>query len=139
MAIPAVVAALSPVLAPILQKVLDGIFGVVDQVVEDKDTAARLKEGLTQYVLGAWNNELQAAMADGELYIGELKALDSLRVGTASKYEEQLHFGPTHRVPHTAISARGTLEDGSSFQIVVARETDASGDFEYEHVQIAFK
>jgi hypothetical protein len=39
-------------------------------------------------------------------------------------------------VPHTAISARGTLEDGGSFQLVVARE---NADVEYEQVRIAFK
>jgi hypothetical protein len=81
-------------------------------------------------------SELQGVMADGELYIGELEGLDSLRIGTATKYEEQLHFGGPHRVPHTAISAKGTLEDGSSFHMVVARE---NAGIEYEQVRIAFK
>lgn len=85
-------------------------------------------------------SELEAAMADGELYIGELAALESLRIGSASHYEEQLHFGPSHRVPHTAISAKGTLEDGGTFHVVVAREVATGNDeYEYKNVRIAFK
>ncbi len=61
--------------------------------------------------------ELRAAMLDGVLTIGELESLPSLLKGTARFYHEQNHFHGVHRVSHLAAVARGTLEDGRSFEL----------------------
>ena len=79
-------------------------------------------------------DELQAAMADGELTILELASLDSLITGTASTYEEQLHYQPPHRVSQSTVAARGTLEDGRSFEMLAIEVA-----LEYELVRITFK
>src|SRR5262245_23727008 len=60
-------------------------------------------------------SELQEAMADGVLTIGELASLPSLRTGIATTYEEQLHYLPPHHVSHSTMVAHGTLDDGGSF------------------------
>lgn len=52
-------------------------------------------------------SEVQDAMADGVLTIGELASLDSRIVGSASVYEEQLHFTPPHRVSHGTVRPTG--------------------------------
>ncbi len=58
--------------------------------------------------------ELQAAMSDGVLTIGELSALPSLVVGTADVYQEVLRPGSL-----IVINARGTLSDGRPFRLHV--------------------
>src|SRR5262245_22442881 len=62
-------------------------------------------------------SELQAAMSGGELTILELASLPSLRVGTATIVEEQLHYQPPHHVSHSTMVAHGTLEGGGSFSV----------------------
>ncbi len=59
--------------------------------------------------------ELQAAMSDGALTIGELSSLDSLVVGTADFFQEVLRPGKLQ-----VITARGTLPDGRSFRLQVS-------------------
>ena len=61
--------------------------------------------------------DLTAATADGVLTIGELAALPSLIVGTASFFHETLHPTQGARVPMIEMNARGTLSDGRTFQI----------------------
>lgn len=56
--------------------------------------------------------ELQGAIADGVLTIGELSSLPSLVVGSAEQYGEVLHPG---RLIH--INARGALDDGRTFRL----------------------
>jgi hypothetical protein len=57
--------------------------------------------------------ELQEAMADDELKIGELADLPSLMIGSATFYNETLHPGASIN-----LVARGTLvEDGRIFQL----------------------
>ncbi|MDQ4132141.1 MAG: hypothetical protein M3179_02810 [Actinomycetota bacterium] len=56
--------------------------------------------------------ELQAAMSDGVLTIGELSGLDSLVMGTADVYQEVLRPGEL-----IVVNAHGTLADGRSFQL----------------------
>lgn len=56
--------------------------------------------------------ELQAAMSDGVLTIGELSGLESLVVGTADVYQEVLRPGELF-----VVNAQGTLSDGRSFQL----------------------
>jgi hypothetical protein len=59
--------------------------------------------------------ELEAAVADDVLTIGELAALPSLLVGSASFYEETLHPEQAAQVGQFEFVARGTLEDGQPF------------------------
>ena len=55
--------------------------------------------------------EIEGAMSEGVLTIGELSGLDSLVTGTADRYQEVLRPGEL-----TVINARGTLSDGRSFR-----------------------
>jgi len=80
--------------------------------------------------------ELEAAIADGELTIGDLEGLPSLLVGTASFYTETLHPSQAAQVPLTVFVARGTLEEGGSFQ---AQATRSGGAGRLTHVRIAFR
>ena len=78
--------------------------------------------------------ELQEAMADGELTILELASLESLRVGSADHFEEQLHFQPPHPNSHSAIRASGTLSGGGSFALLAIEN-----DLEWTEVRIVFE
>jgi len=80
--------------------------------------------------------ELEAAIGDGELTIGELGSLPSLLIGTAGFYTETLHPSQAARVPLTVFVARGTLEDGRSFQ---AQATRSGGAGRVTHVRIDFR
>jgi hypothetical protein len=59
--------------------------------------------------------DLEAAVADDVLTIGELAALPSLLVGSASFYQETLHPEQAAQVGELEFVAHGTLEDGSPF------------------------
>ena len=72
--------------------------------------------------------ELQAAMADGVVTIGELQGLNSLVVGSANSYRELLHPGE-----HLVMTARGVLEDGRQFSIEYSYAGGAT-----RHVRIVF-
>lgn len=61
--------------------------------------------------------ELQAAMADGVLTIGELEALPSLRRGTADAFKLTVRNDGFLSVVVFQMIARGTLEDGRSFDV----------------------
>jgi hypothetical protein len=70
--------------------------------------------------------ELQTAMADGVLTIGELAALPSLLVGSADFFQQVLHPHDAANVPKLIFVATGTLEDGRSFRVhTVLSETPA--------------
>jgi hypothetical protein len=72
--------------------------------------------------------ELQAAMGDGILTIGELAALPSLLVGSANSFQQVLHPHDAASVPKLNFVASGTLEDGRSFRVQHVR-TDAPAGF----------
>lgn len=59
----------------------------------------------------SWS-ELQGAMSDGVVTVGELSALDSLVLGTADRYHEVLR--PPGMI---VVNAQGTLLDGRSFRV----------------------
>jgi hypothetical protein len=61
--------------------------------------------------------DLQVIMADGDLTIGELLDVESLRMGIADFYEHQNHVFGVHPVSHLTIVGHGTLEDGSAFEL----------------------
>lgn len=63
--------------------------------------------------------ELQAAIADGVLTIGELASLPSLLVGAADMYNEQNHIYRIHQVSHFALVAHGRLQDARSFDLQI--------------------
>jgi hypothetical protein len=63
--------------------------------------------------------ELREAISDGDLRIGELASLSSLRRGLASVYEDQNHIFGIHPVSHFAFVARGRLDDGTAFDVRV--------------------
>jgi hypothetical protein len=79
--------------------------------------------------------ELQAAIADGTLTIGELGALPSLMVGTASFYTETLRPGEAAQVPGLTFVASGDLEDGRSFHVQATRNGGAGRQ---TNIRIAF-
>ena len=81
----------------------------------------------------SWS-ELQAAMADGELTIVELASLPSLEIGTATSYEEQLHYQPPHPASFSCIQAHGTMADGRSFSVRAIENA-----LEWNHVHINFR
>lgn len=66
--------------------------------------------------------ELEAAIADDMLTIGELEALPSLRQGSADNYQERLRPGesPSTRASGIWLIARGELTDGSGFRVFVS-------------------
>jgi hypothetical protein len=74
-------------------------------------------------------SDLQAAISDDVLTVGELQGLDSLVIGTATSFREVLHPAET-----LVITATGVLADGDQFSLEV---TYAGGDTVAAHVRIA--
>jgi len=79
-------------------------------------------------------NELQAAVADDVLTIGELESLPSFLEGYATFFEETLHPMGGAQQTMLEIIAYGLLEDGRSFEYKV---TEVKGTL--KHVTIEFK
>ncbi len=77
-------------------------------------------------------DELSFALSDHVLTIGELRALPSLREGSASFYQETLHPAGIARVHMIGIAAHGTLADGTPFRFGVTGEPGG------ERVDISF-
>lgn len=61
--------------------------------------------------------ELEAAVADDELTIRELRAMNSLIVGSADRFHETLHPTDGAINPRILITAEGTLSDGRAFKL----------------------
>lgn len=70
--------------------------------------------------------ELQAAMANDYLDIGELAGLPSLMTGSASFYNETLHPTGAANNPMINFVARGELEDGQPFFVHAVLTNGAS-------------
>ena len=64
-------------------------------------------------------DELEAAISDGVLTIGELASLPSLERGEAWLYQEVLHPLEGAVRDHLEFNARGYLEDGRAFRLHV--------------------
>jgi hypothetical protein len=77
--------------------------------------------------------QLEVAIADGVLTIGELESLPSLVKGTASFYTETLRPGQAAQIPFIGFVARGTLDGGLSF---TAQATSSGGAGRLTHVRI---
>lgn len=78
--------------------------------------------------------DMDAAMADGEVTIGELAALPSRLVGEATTYEEFLRPSQSNDAPLIQYTAEGTLENGTPFRVDVSK---GAPDID-NHVTIAF-
>lgn len=70
----------------------------------------------------AWP-ELEQALGDGSLTMPELRAMESLLIGSASFYTETLHPDGV-KVPMINYVAHGALDDGRSFQVHVVFVTE---------------
>ena len=82
--------------------------------------------------------ELQAAIADDVLTIGELAALPSLLIGSASFFLESIRNDIVQqRGGNEALVASGTLADGRSFQVELTEKLRA-GEPLFPHVRIDF-
>lgn len=79
--------------------------------------------------------ELEAASADGVLTIAELRALPSLQMGTAERFQETLHPSEAARHGKLTITAAGSLSDGRSFQLQVSGNQDTA----WRQVKITFR
>lgn len=64
--------------------------------------------------------EIEAAMADGIVTIGELAVLPSRQIGTAATYTELLHPSQSNAQSLIQFTAEGNLEDGRSFMVDVS-------------------
>jgi hypothetical protein len=63
----------------------------------------------------AWP-ELEAALADDRLTIGELRSMKSLQIGHAIRFEETLQLSPQAQTLAIRMSASGELLDGRLFE-----------------------
>ncbi len=61
-------------------------------------------------------SDLEAAISDGSLTVGELEGLSTLRKGSAIFFKATQHPLDVANVTHIEISARGVLRDGGQFQ-----------------------
>jgi hypothetical protein len=80
--------------------------------------------------------DLQAAIADGVLTIGELAALPSRVIGTATLYCETLHPSGMAQQTMITIVASGFLADGRKFTY---QATGTKEENRLNHVKIEFK
>jgi hypothetical protein len=86
-------------------------------------------------------SEYQAAIADDVLTIGELESLPSLLIGYASFLQHVIHNTnqPTNH-GHETLVARGTLEDGRTFQFRYNEKfLPETGVHVFPNVKIAFE
>lgn len=65
--------------------------------------------------------EVEPAMADGVVTIGDLAAMPSRQVGTAAAYGELLHPSQTNSQPLIQFTASGALEAGGTFSVSVSQ------------------
>lgn len=79
-------------------------------------------------------HELDAAMADGVLTIGELSALPSLQTGAAHGFQEVLHPSEAARSGKLTITASGSSSNAGAFQLQVSASRDTA-----RHVKISFR
>jgi hypothetical protein len=72
--------------------------------------------------------EIEEAMADGELTIGELAGMPSLLKGTAASYDEYLRPSQSNSQSVVQFTAEGTLADGGSFTVDVSNGAEDVAD-----------
>jgi hypothetical protein len=87
-------------------------------------------------------SELQTAIADGTLTVSELWTLPSLRIGSASFFQETLH--PLGAAQHGSLDivAHGLLSNGSAFHLHVVSvegDPDSFSSVKFPSVKISFR
>jgi hypothetical protein len=83
--------------------------------------------------------ELQAVAADQKLTIGEVTALPSRLVGSASHFNESIRNDiPGQRGGNESLTAFGNLADGRAFQVEFT-EKFRNGVHTFPHVRIEFR
>lgn len=90
----------------------------------ETDPAPLVAEMIGRGAVPVWffaQSEIETALADGVVTIGELTGLPSRRVGTATTYTELLHPGQSNAQPLIQFMAEGALEDGRSFLVDVSQ------------------
>lgn len=102
--------------APDCPLTVDGIF-IWDEPWEQPALINLHGLGAVPVWFVSWD-EMQDAVEDGSLTIGELSALPSLMEGSASFYHEMLQPYPTVK-GKIEYGAKGSLTDGRSFQVHV--------------------
>lgn len=89
----------------------------------DTDPAPLIAEMTGRGAVPVWfiaEADVQQAMEDGTVTIGELSALPSRLAGEAAIYTELLHPSQTNAKALLRFNAEGTLEDGRSFRVHVS-------------------
>lgn len=71
---------------------------------------------------------LSAEVEDGQLTIGELSSMTSLRRGTATLFSETLHPAGPSNAHNISLEALGYTEDGARFLLHAAATSVAAGD-----------
>jgi hypothetical protein len=94
-------------------------------------------DGAVQIWFVRWT-ELQAGIADGVLTVPELKAMPSLRVGSATFYHETLHPPEAAQVGLDVIAAHGTLADGTVFHFESSASITPNDEYVIHNMRIAF-
>ncbi len=78
--------------------------------------------------------ELQSAVSDGVLTVGEFESLPSLKKGSAIFFKETLHPLQTAQQDKLQIVARGILEEGGSFFL----QEESTHEQNFGHAKIEF-
>jgi len=104
-------------------------FGIIGNAPSPIFTQLRGVEPVPVWFV-SWS-ELQQAMADDVLTIGELASLPSLLVGHATFYNDTQHPGVAQC--HSAVEASGYLEDGRCFQYQMVERNNT-----LRHIRIEF-
>jgi hypothetical protein len=89
----------------------------------ETDPAPLVAEMIGRGAVPVWfftQAEIETALADGVVTIGELAALPSRLVGTAASYMELLHPSQSNAQSLIQFTAEGALEDGRSFLVDVS-------------------
>lgn len=86
-------------------------------------------------------SEIETAIADDLLTIGELQSLPSLLIGSASYLQHVVHnANQAANHGHEALVARGTLEDGWAFEFRFNEKfLPETGEHVFPNVKINFK
>jgi hypothetical protein len=90
----------------------------------DTDPAPLVAEMTGRGAVPVWFlalDEVEPAMADGVITIGDLAGLSSRRTGTAATYAELLHPSQTNAQPLIQFRADGALETGGAFSVSVSQ------------------
>jgi hypothetical protein len=101
------------------------------QTAPGEDPAPLVAESAGLGAVPVWffsAEDMNQAMNDNVVTIGELEALASRQVGTATTFRELLHPGQSNENPLIQFTAEGTLEDDRSFVVDVSQGVVETAD-----------